>query len=116
MESKASMWTRLAYVVPCHRKASRCFHVNGKPMPICARCLSILVGYLWLPVFLLLPFPVPWWLGFLLQIPTLIDGVTQLVKFRESTNTLRCVTGLLSGIGMSILATHFISLLLEDIL
>ncbi|MDQ0416761.1 putative membrane protein [Croceifilum oryzae] len=117
MESKeASIWTKLAYIVPCHRKISRCFHVNGKPMPICARCLSILLGYLWLPILLLLPFPIPWWLGFILQIPMLIDGFTQLQELRESTNRLRCLTGLLSGIGLSILVVYFIRFLLEMVL
>ncbi|AJD93641.1 hypothetical protein JMA_43240 (plasmid) [Jeotgalibacillus malaysiensis] len=32
----------------------------------------------------------------------LVDGITQLKGWRTSTNTLRTVTGLMSGIGLSI--------------
>lgn len=40
--------------------------------------------------------------------PTLIDGTTQLVKLRESSNSLRLVTDFMTGIGsMMILKTIF---------
>lgn len=110
--NEISIWVKLAYVVPCHRKPSRCFHVKGKPMPICSRCFSILLGYLWLPVLLVLPVHISWWIGFLLQVPMAIDGFTQLWGLRESNNGLRCLTGLLSGLGMSILMVSLIHLLL----
>lgn len=116
ISNEISMWTKLAYLIPCHRKPSRCFHVKGKPMPICARCFSILLGYLWLPVVLVLPIEIPWWIGLLLQAPMVIDGFTQLWGLRESTNVLRCLTGIFSGLGMSILMASLIQLLLLIIL
>ena len=69
-------------------------------MPICARCLAMLTGFFAIPLFLF--YPLPLWLGILLQFPMLIDGTTQLKGWRTSNNTLRTVTGLLSGIGLSI--------------
>ena len=87
-------------VVPCHRNPERCHHIKGKPMPICARCLAMLTGFLAIPV--LLFYPLPLWLGILMQVPMLVDGITQLKGWRTSTNTLRTVTGLMSGIGLSI--------------
>jgi len=36
-----------------------------------------------------------------LILPTMIDGLTQAYLNRESTNFLRCTTGILAGIGMS---------------
>ncbi|WP_231578705.1 DUF2085 domain-containing protein [Rossellomorea marisflavi] len=35
--------------VPCHRREERCFHIGGEAMPICSRCLFILIGMLFLP-------------------------------------------------------------------
>lgn len=69
-------------------------------MPICARCLFMHIGLLLLPVFLF--FPLPLWLGICLQVPLLMDGLTQLKGWRTSTNTLRMVTGLISGAGLAI--------------
>lgn len=51
--------------------------------------------------------PMLWFyqIGFLISlaliIPTMLDGLTQAYLHRESTNILRCSTGILAGIGMS---------------
>jgi uncharacterized membrane protein len=96
-------WIRFLLLVPCHRIPERCLKVKGEPLPICARCMSILLGYLFIPLLLFFSFPLPWYLGVTLQVPMFVDGFTQLWKWRESTNALRVVTGLLSGLGLSIL-------------
>lgn len=78
-------------------------------MPICSRCLSILLGYLFVPLFLVYPLPI--WVGLLAQTPMLIDGFTQKWGWRQSNNFLRTITGLVSGIGLSIGiagAVHFL--------
>ncbi|TCS95769.1 DUF2085 domain-containing protein [Hazenella coriacea] len=93
----------LILMIPCHRKPNRCLHMKGKPLPICARCMSMLLGYLWIPILFLVPIELPWWVGVPLQLPMLIDGFTQLFKWRESTNLLRVITGSLSGLGLSII-------------
>ena len=36
----------------CHQIPNRCYHVSGKALPLCARCLGINIGALLLPVFL----------------------------------------------------------------
>ncbi|SFI79570.1 Uncharacterized membrane protein [Bacillus sp. 71mf] len=94
---------KVLYIVPCHRKPSRCFHVNGTPLPICARCTGILIGYLFIPFLLFITYTVPISIGILAQIPMFVDGYTQLKKWRESNNLLRILTGLLSGFGLSVL-------------
>lgn len=86
--------------VPCHRKIDRCLHIKGVPMPICARCFSILLGYLFIPLLFL--FYINFFIGIVLQIPMLIDGFTQLYGKRISNNYLRVITGLMSGFGISI--------------
>lgn len=93
---------RLAYFVPCHRKPERCLTIAGKPMPICARCFSILLGYFFIPILLTFP-SIPIWVAFVCQIPMLIDGITQKLRWRVSNNLLRVSTGILSGFGLSIL-------------
>lgn len=95
--------------VPCHRKPERCHHIKGSPMPICARCLAMLTGLLFFPLFLFNGLPL--WLGIILQAPMLIDGITQKNGWRVSTNWLRTLTGLISGLGLAIGVTaifHFI--------
>jgi uncharacterized membrane protein len=86
--------------LPRNRKTERCFYINGKPMPICVRCVSILMGYTSIPFILLVH--IPFWVGILCQIPMIIDGYTQLLNWRTSNNILRLITGLVSGVGLSI--------------
>ncbi|KQU63150.1 hypothetical protein ASG66_01690 [Bacillus sp. Leaf406] len=86
--------------VPCHRREERCFRIGGEAMPICSRCLFILIGMLFLPLFLVYPLPI--YVGFVLQLPMMLDGWTQLKRWRTSTNALRSATGLMSGLGLSI--------------
>lgn len=115
MNSQRNFWVQLAYLVPCHRKPTRCLHIHGKPMLICARCFSILLGYSFVPILLLIPISIPWWVGFIAQIPTMIDGFTQLWGWRESNNFFRVMTGLISGFGLSVLiveALHVIRFIL----
>lgn len=62
-----------------------------------AGLLTVLISLLWtLP----LSPKLTSFLGGLLILPGGIDGVTQLVGDRESTNLLRILTGLLLGIGV----------------
>jgi len=98
----------IAEMIPCHRLPERCFHVNGKPMPICARCFSMLLGYVVLPFVLIASVKVPIWLPFVMAIPLLIDGFTQRWKWRRSNNLFRFVTGLIFGIGQSLLISYIV--------
>jgi uncharacterized membrane protein len=66
-------------------------------MPICARCTAIYVGLIaGVAAFLIAPWiherllRATMWLALL---PMAVDGFSQLLRFRESTNTLRIATG-----------------------
>jgi len=96
---------------PCHRKPERCFHIKGKPMHLCARCCSILIGYMSIPFIFLVH--IPFWVGIFCQIPMIVDGYTQLRKWRTSNNTLRMITGLVSGVGLSIGIVSMVNLLVD---
>lgn len=87
-------------LVDCHRMPSRSFFFRKKQFPVCARCTGIYLGY-----FLMIPILWFYQIGIILSValilPTMIDGLTQAYLNRESTNFLRCTTGILAGIGMS---------------
>lgn len=89
--------------VPCHRKKSRSFMIFGKQFPICARCTSILLGYLFIPILFAINFNSSIIIGMLLNTPMIVDGYTQLKGWRKSNNSLRFTTGLLSGIGQAMI-------------
>lgn len=81
----------------CHGIPHRCLSMFGQRMPICARCTGIYAGlFVGIVTFAILPWLRERWLriaataaGFAM----FVDGFTQLLRLRESTNTLRLVTG-----------------------
>lgn len=90
-------------LLACHGIPERCLRVRGRPMRICARCTGIYLGYLALLGFAwqfwqegTLPRP---WPMLLLHLPLLADGLTQAAGWRQSTNALRLLTGVLAGVG-----------------
>ena len=95
---------RLEFVA-CHRKPERSFFYKGKQFPVCARCTGMLLGYILFPFFLFNLMSLGLLNAFLLNMPAYIDGVTQGLGWRYSTNPLRFFTGLLSGVGQVGLVT-----------
>lgn len=94
------------YLWYCHRLPERSFFYRGKKFPVCARCTGVWIGYLiGLPIALCNV--LPWWSGIILLMPALIDGGSQLLKWRNSTNSLRLVTGMALGIGEILLVIAF---------
>jgi uncharacterized membrane protein len=94
---------RLTNIVPCHRMKSRSLTIKGHTLPLCARCTGILLGYLFFPLFLIFELYFPLWLGIVLNLPMVLDGWTQKRQLRMSNNPLRVTTGIVSGLGQSIL-------------
>lgn len=97
----APSWLRLPFHLICHQIPSRCLVLWGVPMPLCARCVAIYVG---LFIGLLSWFAVPYLeeramriAMFIATTPMAIDGITQAMRLRESTNPLRLGTGLAAG-------------------
>ena len=89
----------------CHRKPERSFFYKGHQFPVCARCTGFYAGlaaYLVCNVFIEHPYDLKMlMISIILLIPTSIDGFTQYLGFRESTNTLRFITGFIGGIGLT---------------
>lgn len=91
----------------CHRKSEKSFFIKDYQFPVCARCTGFYISMMSYFIYTyyyfvnyninLLIFAV------ILLIPVFIDGLTQLLEFRESNNKLRFFTGLLGGLGLGIL-------------
>ncbi len=103
----------------CHRRPDRTFRIGGYYFPICARCTGIYTGGM--IFFILLRVLRPEYsiytvlAGLLMVIPTFIDGLTQLLGYRESNNRLRFTTGLVAGGGIVILTLAFRFFFLGDL-
>ena len=102
----ASMQWRALFRMTCHGRIERCLELFGTPMPICARCTGIYLGLL----AGLMLFPMMRWLrertmrviALIAILPLGIDGVTQLLGFRESVNPLRIATGVIAGMAFGL--------------
>lgn len=101
----------------CHRRPERTLKIRGRYLPVCARCTGIYTG---MSVFFLLLFFIEFsyglnlfFLSILLILPTALDGITQLLKLRESTNVIRLITGFICGIGCFMLLLASIEILQE---
>ena len=91
----------------CHRKPERSFFIKGHQFPVCARCtgfyISVIIYFICSYYFFVDYNVYSIVLAIILLIPSAIDGLTQYFKFRVSNNALRLITGLLGGLGLSIL-------------
>jgi len=104
----APQFMRWPFKVMCHGIPHRCLTIFGTQMPICARCVGIYAGFLGG----LALFPLFRWASeramrialFVATTPLFIDGVTQALRFRESTNQLRLATGLTTGVMLGLWA------------
>ena len=82
--------------VHCHRLSSRSFFVRNRQFHVCARCTGLIAGYMVSPLLLLVSDYAS--KLFIVSCTVLVvDGVTQLIKWRKSNNRLRVVTGFMTG-------------------
>ncbi len=89
----------------CHQREDRSYHIGKYQFPVCARCQGVYIGYL---VGLLFTNPL-----LISLIPlTYIEGYIQLKTKYNSSNPRRLITGLLSGIGTTVLIKNLITMLI----
>lgn len=96
----------------CHSIPNRCFSFRNHRLPICSRCLGILIGGI---IFITLSFFLDYvliknlsFISLLLVSPAVLDYISQETKTRISNNKLRFVTGFLLGAGIIILINNLI--------
>ena len=89
-------------------------------MPLCERCLALYLGFFWGGiVFVLLKARLGVWsyrIFLLGWTPLVVDGITQLLRWRESTALLRVSTGFLAGVICSIYVLQKIRPIIENVL
>lgn len=102
----ASMRWRLLFRTMCHGRIERCLELFHTPMPICARCtgiyLGLLAGLFAFPLIRMLRERVMRVVALIAIVPLGLDGVTQLLGFRESVNPLRVATGVIAGLAFGL--------------
>lgn len=90
----------------CHQKPERSFFIKGRQFPVCARCTGFYTGlvvYLIWSLFNSHSYDLNMLIiSMILMIPVAVDGMTQYFGPRESTNTIRFITGFIGGIGLII--------------
>ena len=87
----------------CHRLPSRSFSVDGRQFHVCARCTGLIVGMFAAPLWVLVGANSG---GVLLGalVVNMLDGGTQLVGWRQSSNLVRFALGLIvSASGLAFL-------------
>lgn len=100
----------------CHQLPPRTLHLFDEPMAVCARCFALAAGLaIGAVVVARLRLPrIPLWFVGLAALPLALDGFTQLFGFRESTNTLRVLTGGFLGAATALWAVSSIRSAIED--
>lgn len=102
----------------CAQIPSHSFYILGHQLGMCARNFSVYSSmFMGALVFVLskkrLP-GIPWWVWLLMILPMAMDGLTQMVGWRESTWELRVLTGTLFGLGNMWFALPFIQKTLDE--
>jgi uncharacterized membrane protein len=93
-ERTQSLLWRVALVARCHQRPDRSYVFHGRQVPLCARCLGMLVGAVLVPLYCTnLRFAAT------LIAAMLLDGLTQAMHLRESRNWLRLLTGVGFALG-----------------
>jgi len=95
----------LLFKPTCHQMSVRSFFLWEQKMPVCARCAGIYLSMLFFGLAFsaalyrkrIKPISTRIFLFFL--IPIAIDGSTQIIGLRESTNLLRFITGGFAALG-----------------
>ena len=102
----------------CHCLPSRTLTVGGHLLPVCSRCTGIYIGIAATYIFLIsrrgfkvnaLP---SLWASLAVAamlLPMSVDGVSSYLGFRETTNILRFLTGLVAGAALPIFAFPLLS-------
>lgn len=98
----------------CHQYQPRCLVIFDLQTCLCARCFAFYAANMVFAIIyaaIRLPNrPISFITLSVLVLPLVIDGTTQLLGFRTSTNAVRVATGLLAGVGTAAAILPFVSL------
>ncbi len=100
----------------CHQLPERTLIMGSTLLPVCARDTGIYIGILAGLALLLMrregrSGPPNLYLTLAMMLPLIVDGTTQVLGFRTSTNQLRLITGLLFGTAISPFLVYLLPIL-----
>ena len=84
----------------CHQLPERSFFIGKYQMPICARCLGIIIGYIISIILLIFNINLNIYISLLFVFITLLDWSLQFFNILMSNNIRRLITGIFGGIGI----------------
>jgi len=96
----------------CHQYPPRCLSLFNNNIGLCARCFAFYTTmFFYTLINLFIDFHIDKrtksYIFIVLISPLIIDGITQYFQIRESTFFLRTVTGIMGGIGVSVILIPF---------
>jgi len=91
--ARGILW-RVALTINCHQRPDRSYFFRRRQVPLCARCLGLLLGVTLVPLYCH-----ELRLASALIVVMVLDGCTQALHFRESRNWLRFLTGIGFSLG-----------------
>ena len=100
LNKKEKLWLRLMQFgakVGCHQREDRSFSYKGYQYPVCARCTGVILGYIVMPIFLLIPDQYRIYFAVLGALIMFMDWFIQFLKIKESNNIRRFITGVIGG-------------------
>lgn len=108
------IWTTLMKLGArcCHQRPDRSFFFRGYQFPVCARCTGLAIGYV-VMLIMWYHWELAWQQDLLLAIPLILDGGTQYLRMRESTQRKRLLTGILCGVGVMDMEIKLLQMILE---
>ena len=105
ISSPVAKYLYMLFKPTCHQLPQRSFFLWGHKMAVCARCTGIYISlFLWGTIFIMFlksgkVKPISRTIFLIFLLPIAIDGGTQFIHLRESTNVLRFITGFFGGMG-----------------
>ena len=84
----------------CHQLPERSFFIGKYQMPICARCLGIIIGYIISIILLIFNINLNIYISLLFILITLLDWSLQFFNILMSNNIRRIITGIFGVIGI----------------
>lgn len=92
----------------CNEKPDAAPHIGKFCFPVCWRCFALIISILatYLVAHVLLNIVFLLWISILMICPTVIDGIAQYIFGILSNNPRRCLTGIISGVGITMTILH----------
>lgn len=101
------------YSLACHGIPERCFKINGKHMPLCARCVGASIGHILSAAIYFFYFLPPLHYPLIGFVIIFIDWLMQNRFLCYHSNYMRLTTGIIGGVSVGILSWKIVDTLVR---